>query len=118
MSYKRHLKLCQHKKTKEICNTIDQNTAIPNKVKEYIHSTINNNVNHLVKNSITNKVINNTYNKTNNIQIHCYGLKDLSFITNEFINNITKLPPASYLLVKDRNSNVINTNVINKNLVT
>jgi len=118
MSYKRHLNLCQHKKTKEICKTIDNNTAIPNKVKEYIHSTINNNVNNLVKNSITNKVINNTYNKTNNIQIHCYGLKDLSFITNEFINSITKLPPASYLLVKDKNSNIINTNVINNNLVT
>ena len=118
MSYKRHLHLCKHKKTNEICNTIDKNMSIPNKIKQYIHSTINNNVNNLVQNSVENKVINNTYNKTNNIQIHCYGLKDLSFITNDFINSITKLPPASYLLVKDKNSNVINTNIINNNLVT
>ena len=118
MSYKRHLHLCKHKKTNEICNTIDKNMSIPDTIKQYIHSTINNNVNNLVQNSVENKVINNTYNKTNNIQIHCYGLKDLSFITNDFINSITKLPPASYLLVKDKNSNVINTNIINNKLVT
>ena len=92
-------------------NNYMSNTNMEQSIKDNVKDIINQCINE------NNEIVNTTSNKTNNIEIHCYGIEDLSFLTDEFINSITKLSPATYILVKDKNSSVIDTSIMNNIIV-